>query len=264
MFIQALLVGLVYYISCFLYLGLGVFHFARPIIVGPLVGLVLGDLTTGVIMGATFESVFLGVIAVGGVRPADETIGAVIGTAIAILTSADTGSALAIAVPVALLGSSLRQVSKAVIIPLFIPVMDKAAANGDQSALKKWHIIAAFVWQLLPASAVFFAIFLGTNSIGVFLDNTPEFLIRGFAASGKMLPAVGFALLLNMLFDKKVFPFFFLGFVLFSYLHLPSIAIAILAVVLALTQFYQNEEKGSKTIVAAESPVNAEEEFFNE
>ena len=34
----------------------------RPIVIGPLVGLFLGDLHTGVIIGASLEAVFMGVV----------------------------------------------------------------------------------------------------------------------------------------------------------------------------------------------------------
>lgn len=53
---------------------------------GPIIGLLLGDLQTGIILGGVFESVFLGVIAVGGAIPADALVGSTIGTATAILT----------------------------------------------------------------------------------------------------------------------------------------------------------------------------------
>ena len=38
----------------------------RPIVIGPLVGLLLGDLHTGVIIGASLEAVFMGVVNICG------------------------------------------------------------------------------------------------------------------------------------------------------------------------------------------------------
>ena len=40
----------------------------RPIVIGPLVGLFLGDLHTGVMIGASLEAVFMGVVNIGGVK----------------------------------------------------------------------------------------------------------------------------------------------------------------------------------------------------
>lgn len=41
----------------------------RPIVVAPLVGLLLGDFQTGIIMGASLEAIFMGISAVGGSVP---------------------------------------------------------------------------------------------------------------------------------------------------------------------------------------------------
>ena len=266
--INALLVGIVYYISVWLSAMGGVFHFNRPIIVGPLVGLVLGDLQTGIILGATFESVFLGVIAVGGSVPADATTGAIIGTAIAILSNSDSDTALAIAVPVSLFGLMLMQLTNAY-LPLFLPKMDSLAAAGDEKGFVRYHFIMSAFYPLLGAVAVFLAVLLGANTVQSIISAIPQFITDGFAAAGAMLPAVGFAMLLNMLFNKKVFPFFFLGFVLVIYLNLPSLAVAIIAVVFAIWQFNLDQKKNTNQSFNNDSSGHLntgseldEEEFF--
>lgn len=269
MIIHALLVALVYYLVSWLNTGVGAFHFNRPIVVGPLIGLALGDLHTGIILGATFESVFLGVIAVGGTVPADATIGATMGTAIAILTGANSATAMAIAVPVATLGVALMQLATSVMLPMFVPTMDKYAEEGNSSAMVKMHWIMSLLLSLLQAVAIFFAVWLGSNAIKSILNSIPQFVIHGFSAAGSMLPAVGFALLLNMLFNKKLFAFYFLGFVLSIYLKLPSLAIAIIAVIFAISQ-YNNMQKNKVSMVVAntgnstETNSNDEEDFFDE
>jgi PTS system mannose-specific IID component len=49
-----------------------------------------------------------------------------------------------------------------------------------------------------------------------------------------MLPALGFALLMNLMFRKNVAPYFFLGFILAAFLHLPVIAIGGIGVIIAI------------------------------
>lgn len=51
MLVQALLVGLVAAFATF-DTALGTSHINRPIVIGPIVGLVLGDLHTGLVIGA--------------------------------------------------------------------------------------------------------------------------------------------------------------------------------------------------------------------
>ena len=59
----------------------------RPMVMGTLVGLVLGDLQTGVMVGATLELVWLGAMAIGASNPPDMISGSIIGTAYVIAVS---------------------------------------------------------------------------------------------------------------------------------------------------------------------------------
>lgn len=270
MLIKALEVAIIYYIIFYVNQSLGVWQFNRPIIVGPLVGLILGNLHTGIILGATFESVFLGVIAVGGTIPADALIGSTIGTAVAILTGASSSKALAIAVPVAALGAITIQITYAY-MALFLPKMDKLAKEGNQRGVVRWHFIMSFLTPLLNTIAIFFAILLGVDAIKHFLAILPKFVSNGFTAAGEMLPAVGFAMLLNMLFKKKYFIYFFLGFALVVYLKLPNLAVAIFAIVVAMLIYdleqkiinnHNNNHPGQGDRITVEDTKESEEEDF--
>ena len=53
----------------------------RPIVICPLVGILLGDVTTGCILGASLESLFMGISAIGGSIPADATTTSYVATA---------------------------------------------------------------------------------------------------------------------------------------------------------------------------------------
>ena len=58
--------------------------------------------------------------------------------------------------------------------------------------------------------------------------------MNGLNAVGALLPAVGMALLLQMLWSTELSIYFFLGFTLYQYLGLPMIAIAVLGVIIAI------------------------------
>ena len=74
----------------------------RPIVVAPLVGLLLGDFQTGIIMGASLEAIFMGISAVGGSVPSDCLSGSIIAVAYAIVVGGDgameTGLALSLTI----------------------------------------------------------------------------------------------------------------------------------------------------------------------
>lgn len=76
MIVQGLLVGLVYYVCDLLSLAWCANPMVnRPIVLGPLVGLVLGDLQQGILIGASVELVFLGVASIGATMPANAGAG---------------------------------------------------------------------------------------------------------------------------------------------------------------------------------------------
>lgn len=58
--------------------------------------------------------------------------------------------------------------------------------------------------------------------------------MNGLSAAGGLLPAVGFAMLMKMLWDNKLAVFYLLGFILTAYLKLPAIAVAAIGFVICV------------------------------
>ena len=85
MFVQALLVALVAAFGS-LDTALGTSMLQRPIVLGPLVGIVLGDVQTGLIIGANLELLFMGAISIGAFIPPDVVTAGTLATAFAIST----------------------------------------------------------------------------------------------------------------------------------------------------------------------------------
>jgi len=212
---------------------LGTTLLSRPLVLGPLVGLALGDLGQGIIIGATLELIFMGNIKVGAAIPPDVITGGVLGTAFAILSGKGPEIALALAVPISIL-------AEMVLSSLFIfrsglnKKFDRYAREGDYSKLQRLHILSGLLKPLLMGLITFLALQLGAEVMKSFLDRIPAWVNSGLQVAGNMLPALGFALLMNVMLNKKVAPYFFLGFILSSYLKLPMIAIGGLGVILAL------------------------------
>lgn len=67
------------------------------------------------------------------------------------------------------------------------------------------------------------------------MDAIPDVVMNGLTVCGGLLPAVGMAMLMKMLWDKKICMFYFLGFVLSAYMNLPLIAIAVIGVIVAIS-----------------------------
>ena len=56
------------------------------------------------------------------------------------------------------------------------------------------------------------------------------------------MPAIGFAMLLNIMFKKNYIIFFILGFILATYLHLPVIGIAAVGFIIAIYDYQVNKK----------------------
>ena len=77
----------------------GTSYLQRPIVLGPLVGLVMGDMVTGTIMGATMELAMVGAISVGAYNPPDTISGTILGVSLAMQAGADASAALTLGIP---------------------------------------------------------------------------------------------------------------------------------------------------------------------
>ena len=105
---QAILLGCIAFIAQSEY-ALGTSLLSRPIVTGLFVGIVLGDVKTGVIMGATLELAFIGSFQWASIPP-DVVTGGILGTAFAITAGAGTETALVLGLPIATLTLILKNI----------------------------------------------------------------------------------------------------------------------------------------------------------
>ena len=90
----ALTTAIVYYIIQTLYSFYGHSHLNRPIVVCPVLGIVLGDVQTGLALGASLELLFMGITNIGGSIPSDCFLAATLVTSLCIGTGMDVDTCL--------------------------------------------------------------------------------------------------------------------------------------------------------------------------
>jgi fructoselysine and glucoselysine-specific PTS system IIC component len=211
----------------------------RPIVLGPLVGLALGDLTSGCVIGATLELAMMGAVGVGAALPPEVVSGSILGTAFAIIGHKDAGMAVALGLPIAMLVMLLRNFLFIAIVPLFASRGDKYAAQGDIKGVSRMHWFGGIFGMYLPLAVLVAISFqLGGSVMERVLDMIPQFIQDGLSISAGILPALGFAILLRMIINKKIVAFLAIGFVLTAYLNLPVVGVAILAASIIMILFY--------------------------
>jgi mannose PTS system EIIC component len=232
----ALLAAIVYFVTYAGNVLIGQPMIDRPLVVGALTGLVMGDLSQGIIMGATLEAIFMGAVYIGGQLSAEPAAATVFSVTFAIREGIGTSAALAIAVPIGILSAFISMFIFNVVMNAFVPLMDKYAAENNSRGIVILHYACWFFRFLVVAILMYVAVLVGSAPVKAFVDNIPSVVMRGLKAAGSFLPAVGFAILLKMLWSKELGIYFLLGFVLVIYLKLPLIAVSVIALFLIIVQ----------------------------
>lgn len=262
---QALIAAFIYYLC---ELGGRLFSgmMTRPLIVGTLVGLALGDLSTGCIVGAQMETLYLGVVAVGGATSTNVGLSTTIGVALCVMFGYTFEESIVISIPLGYIGLVLEEVNK-VIQASFVPIFDKLIAEDKGDLFCRLFILGPFISKLALAVPVFFALTLGAPAMQEFIDNLPPFIYGGMKAASKMLPAVGMGVLLNYLWNPELVLYFIIGFTVSAYLGVPNLFMAILGVFLAYVSFRNSKEIQDSLKdrgVVGNATGDVKEDFFDE
>ena len=213
--VQTLLITLVAAFG-FAHDGVGSTMWNRPIVMAPLVGLVLGDIRTGIMTGATLELIWLGAFPVGASCPPEMVSGAIIGTSFVINSGGEP---------------SARGVERTETIGWIFEIVSLSA------------IIAV-------------SYYLGAPLIKDIVAAIPPFINHGLEIATGIIPAIGFAMLVRMIISKDVAAFFFGGFLLSAYLEIPVFGVALMACVIVgviLTIKQTNNNKISEEVLSDEN-----------
>lgn len=206
----------------------------QPLGAGLVAGIVFGDVTTGVMIGAALQAIFIGSVNVGGATSADTTAGTVLAVCFVVHFGMDQGVAIPLAVAAAIFVNIIYSLIFNVISSFWAPVIDWAASKGDKKSIMLCHLGGGVLMNLLLATPTFFAVYIGAEPAAQLMDMVPQAVINGFNAASSLLPAVGMALLLRMLWDNKIAVYFLLGFVMVQYLGMPMVAIAAVGIVIVV------------------------------
>ena len=205
-------------------------------------GLMFGDIRTGILIGASLEAIFMGAVDIGGAISSEPVTATVLATTFAITLGVDTKAALALAVPIGVFAAFISMFLKNVVMNIFAPLVDKVAADNNPKGLTRLHFGMWFVNYFTFSLATFFAVLAGARPVQHLVNQIPPNLMAGLAATGGLLPAVGFAILMRMLWSKQLSPYYFLGFVLAAYLKLPSVAVAAIGIIIVVLQWIRDKQ----------------------
>jgi len=209
----------------FVFLALGV-NFWAPLFLGFLSGIIVGDITLGLQVGAICALMALGFYTYGGATTPDYNIGAIFGVFVAAQTG-DINQGIVVGSIIALL-MSVFDILGRMTTTIFQHGGDRALARRKLKSFERWTMAGTIPWFLGRFIPVFIGMIFIDQYVNIqrFVESYVWFQ-RGLGVIGSALPAVGFALLLSYMDLKSYWPYMLIGYALFAFMGVPTVGLAI-------------------------------------
>ena len=221
--------------------------FYRPIVACTLTGLAMGDPTTGIMVGGSLELLSLGWMNVGAAMAPDAALASTVSTVIVIAGGQEYEQAIGVAVPLAVAGQALTIFVRTINV-FFAHQADRFADRANMRAIEIMHFIALTLQGLrvaVPTAIV--ALVASGDSVKNVLEAIPDVITNGLHIAGGFIVVVGYAMVINMMKARKLMPFFFIGFVVATFMTtlnegITLVALGILGACLAFIYVQLNPE----------------------
>jgi PTS system mannose-specific IIC component len=260
--VQAFLVGVVYYLG---FVGTpwltntgAMSVIQKPLVSGVLVGIILGDPVQGAIIGAAVQMPFIAYIFAGGAQPNDPGLAGTLGVALAIAAGLDPQAAVAISVPISLVGTIINVIRMTVNVA-WLHMIDGAAADGNVRKAVFLHIVPPQIFVfLLCVIPVTLGCYFGVDAVSSIISVMQGRPLYTLEVIGGILPSLGIAMNLRTLDRPGTLIWFVFGFILSAYLGLGAMPLAIIGFVIAY--FYvalemRGDASSSSKEVASAAPA---------
>ncbi|KES15613.1 Phosphotransferase system, mannose/fructose/N-acetylgalactosamine-specific component IIC [Gilliamella apicola SCGC AB-598-I20] len=272
LFIPALLTGIFCYLgaieSPWLFgMSGGFYIMGRPLVAGLLVGLAFGDVQAGVLCGLAVQAVFIANLSTGGATNSEITYAAYGGIGLALATTKEPAVAVTLSV---LLGQTFGLIfynTRMALYSFWNNKAQHAAETNNTRGIVLNHLFYPQITTfLLRAVPVFLAIYYGSGLVEWLLANVPEVITKIISVLGGVLPALGIAMLMNIVIKSKIqLIFFFAGFVLLAFAGLSMIALVFISALVAYLYFIASNKSAATPIKetnSSNSDVFEDEDLF--
>ncbi|MCT8535663.1 PTS mannose/fructose/sorbose transporter subunit IIC [Glaesserella parasuis] len=257
--ISTLQIILVFLVACISGMGsiLDEWQTHRPLIACTLIGIVLGDMKTGIIVGGSLELLALGWMNIGAALAPDAALASVVSTILVIVGGQDIPTAIALAIPLAAAGQVLTYVVRAITVG-FQHAADKAVETGDLNKLDWIHRSALLLQAMrIAIPALIVAMTAGTDSVQSMLAAIPPVVTTGLKIAGGFIAVVGYAMVINMMRAGHLIPFFYAGFVIAAFTDFNLVALGVLGTITAIIYIQLHPKYNqSKQVVQVQATNN--------
>lgn len=220
----------------------------RPMVACPIIGAILGDLNTGLVVGGTYELMMVGNMPVGGAQPPNAVLGAVVAMVFSVKSGMTVDQALGTAVIFSVFGQYAVTLSFTIMSGLMTKA-DKAAEEANPAGIFQVNLISCLIVGGLFALMAVLA-YVGGEAMSSTLNTINSqfsWLMGGLGAAGGMMRNVGFAVLLKIMMANDYWGIYLAGFAaaaLFGNLQATAtsalLLIAFIGVAIAIYDFTMN------------------------
>ena len=186
----------------------------RPIVACPIIGLILGDVQTGLVIGGTYELMMICNMPVGGAQPPNAVLGSVVAMIFAVKAKMDINAALGACMIFATFGQYVVTLTFTVMSGLMAKA-DKAAEEGNPAGITQVNVISCLILGSLFAVIAVVA-YVGGIALSPALESLSKnasWFMGGLSAAGGMMRFVGFAILLKIMLANDMWGYLLAGFV---------------------------------------------------
>ena len=230
---QAILLGMIYWINT-ISTGYGATTiWNAPLCVVLWVGLIMGDVPTAMKVGAMVQPMFLAFTGAGGTVANDKCAAGLVPAAVVCASGMSFDAAVALSVTVALLLAQLhtiRRIVAATWVHMADAYAEKCNIRGIYMAGLVYCNLVKIVIFWIPMTLM---LYFGAEFIGNLMNSLPEWLENGLTVTGKMMPALGYAMTINVIGRKDLLPYFIGGFFFAKYSGLATMPLACTALFIA-------------------------------
>ena len=231
------------------------FQFHQPLVACTLIGAATGNLTAGIMLGGSLQMIALAWANIGAAVAPDAALASVAAAIILVkggnFTTEGIGVATATAIPLAVAGLFLTMLVRTASVAL-VHAADKAAESGNIAGVERAHYLALLLQGLriaVPAALLLaipadLLLMIPADTVKGALEAMPAWLSDGMQIGGGMVVAVGYAMVINMMATREVWPFFAIGFAFAAISQLTLIALGAIGVAIAFIYLNLSKQGG--------------------
>lgn len=242
-------------IAVFVYLGaigsvvgntLGWYTLGRPLVASLIVGVIMGDVQTALVLGVMLQLAYLGSVTPGAAVAWDLSFSSYIGVAGALaFHNGDMTTTIGLMWGFAVVGGAIGVGMWNLVYAINL-VCNRVAQKGAEDDNPKMIAFSngglgnliGFAGRFIPALIILVTtVILGQSGVNV-AELIPWWITQALTIFGGMMAALGMGILLSFLMKKVLhFAIFLIGFMLVAYLGLNLMAVAIMGICVAIIYY---------------------------